>query len=1209
MDPGLVHADPQGDVREDGPKEEKCPMHLAFPDFVRCDSCKEIYKDLPSDGKAPLPGLKQPFPVTALQSNTRLDVLEHQSPDGMLEKYQCIEDEHGKYKFARSRQQDALELERRKLQLQRERTNKARHEADHAAQDVQWQIADAERSVEEMRCRRDGDMQALEVQVRQADIMLEEAQREAGKRLEEALGLKRAEEAHVVSSSQLLNAARERTRAAEEMYEQSKVASQARLAARAAALAEAEEALVAQEDEMKQKAAEHLQNVQEQCRAQLEAVHEQSSEIKEAVSKRLPMESRRTAAAQEATETRRNDAHERLQKERQTAGVHTTVMEEDCSCMVRRVELREQATQRRLEEFAEGPVTALERTAQLWHGQSDRKSVCDKVSLEQTAWVLGHHFKSRWNYTPSVDDKVTNILQGCLHGRDPKSILPHPSPRSLEPPVDLPPPPTKLPMLSTGLAGLEVYRIDRSVVLSMAFVQPCRSDASLPRYWRHESSTVAGFHGHRSPGAEKASWRANLAGVAVGAAALHSQSRPASRGARNPLRKLRVQLRAKLDSRQASNTTESKECSRIQMLEELLRGGQAEEACALVEEMALNMVTPSTSSYGSVIHACSKEGHVDKAALLLAKLRAMECSPDVVSYGSVINGFAKAGRPEDIGRLMEDMDEDGVPVDVVMHNGMLEARRIKSGVLLNCFKRRFKWIEERARSLLCKETTAETVSQARPHQRCVIPVEGLGFIALYCWLIRLPLLGILGCARFLIPWKPGCMSRHEEDWHCQDFKEFWEMRIPAYRPDTADSASTGEGVKCIPLRPAYVALMQAFARAQNAEQAKDLLVRLEAEEGQVDTMARTTLIEEFASHDSPEEARQLTQQLEEDGNLTVHVFGRVISACAKASKTDEAIQWFDNMVSATVEPDAVAWNGIINACARVGRVTEAEMWLGEMEASGITPDVFSYTTVINACAQSGRPQEAGADDGRLFVRAVERLEMDGDVVPGSWLADHIRDSKGITHEQNIRSSIMLISLVAPVIFVAHAPHADASMRQLSSSALRSEVCDIAKKRQWKQALRLLHQASSCTAQADLVCFNATISACGKSKLWETSLSVLADIDRECLQKDLFSYNTSFSAIAVVEQWRWSLHLLHDVKVRHLRSDIISFNTAIDGCQRKWGLSLAILAKMSHQNLEPDVIAHDTAISSSEKGNYWDRALDLLRTLEASFSREQSKSSW
>eukprot|EP00439_Symbiodinium_sp_Y106_P050234 s1408_g6.t1 len=453
MDPGLVHADPQGDIREDGPKEEKCPMHLAFPDFVRCESCEEIYKDLPSDGKAPLPGLKQPFPVTALQSNTRLDVLEHQSPDGMLEKYQRIEDEHGKYKFARSRQQDALELERRKLQLQRERTNKARHEADHAAQDVQWQIADAERSVEEMRCRRDGDMQALEVQVRQADIMLEEAQREAGKRLEEALGLKRAEEAHVVSSSQLLNAARERTRAAEEMYVQSKVASQARLAARAAALAEAEEALVAQEDEMKQKAAEYLQNVQEQCGAQLEAVRAQSSEITEAVSKRLPMESRRTAAAQEATETRRNDAHERLQKERQTAGVHTTVMEEDCSCMVRRVELREQATQRRLEEFAEGPVTALERTAQLWHGQSDRKSVCDKVSLEQTAWVLGHHFKSRWNYTPSVDDKVTNILQGCLHGRDPKSILPHPSPRSLEPPVDLPPPPTKLPMLSTGLAG------------------------------------------------------------------------------------------------------------------------------------------------------------------------------------------------------------------------------------------------------------------------------------------------------------------------------------------------------------------------------------------------------------------------------------------------------------------------------------------------------------------------------------------------------------------------------------------------------------------------------------------------------------------------------------------------------------------------------------------------------------------------------------
>ena len=28
-----------------------------------------------------------------------------------------------------------------------------------------------------------------------------------------------------------------------------------------------------------------------------------------------------------------------------------------------------------------------------------------------------------------------------------------------------------------------------------------------------------------------------------------------------------------------------------------------------------------------------------------------------------------------------------------------------------------------------------------------------------------------------------------------------------------------------------------------------------------------------------------------------------------------------------------------------------------------------------------------------------------------------------------------------------------------------------------------------------------------------------------------------------------------------------------------------------------------AVSSSEKGNYWDRALDVLRTLEASFVHE------
>lgn len=76
------------------------------------------------------------------------------------------EDQHGKYIYERNKQQEALELERRKLQLQRQRSNKAKHEAERAAQDAAWRVAEAERAVEERRGRREQDLQALEVQAR-----------------------------------------------------------------------------------------------------------------------------------------------------------------------------------------------------------------------------------------------------------------------------------------------------------------------------------------------------------------------------------------------------------------------------------------------------------------------------------------------------------------------------------------------------------------------------------------------------------------------------------------------------------------------------------------------------------------------------------------------------------------------------------------------------------------------------------------------------------------------------------------------------------------------------------------------------------------------------------------------------------------------------------------------------------------------------------
>lgn len=449
--------------------------------------------------------------------------------------------------------------------------------------------------------------------------------------------------------------------------------------------------------------------------------------------------------------------------------------------------------------------------------------------------------------------------------------------------------------------------------------------------------------------------------------------------------------------------------------------GQVDKALELMEEMKDLEVPPSVVTYSSAMHAWTKAGNLDRAASTLTKMMQIRLAPDGVAYGTVMDGFAKAGKPDDVIQMAEQMKANGIPVTVRHQNSILEALvkagkpNDAARWLLQMSKRapQSRWQRNMdepdvysyamvmgALASAGRVSSVESLNQAMqlagteatPLLHEVVMrgyLDAKKMKDAYRWLQEADASGISLNANLVCCAIDVCLRNRKAEEGSRWLERIQEANIPVptqgsravlfhisavkccaeagdvdagfdwlQRAENAglNSERKGKG-KGVPLRPAYLALMKAFA-FRSMEILLRVLESLEEAEESIDLMARCELIELLASKISREDALVLLQRVKDEGKLSVFLFSRTISACTKAGRVDEAIFWFEEMQRAGIEPDTVAWNSIINACARAGRAAEAELLLGKMKASGSTPDVVSYNIVINLCAHTGRPQEA-----------------------------------------------------------------------------------------------------------------------------------------------------------------------------------------------------------------------------------------------------------
>ncbi|CAK9082661.1 unnamed protein product [Durusdinium trenchii] len=147
--------------------------------------------------------------------------------------------------------------------------------------------------------------------------------------------------------------------------------------------------------------------------------------------------------------------------------------------------------------------------------------------------------------------------------------------------------------------------------------------------------------------------------------------------------------------------------------------------------------------------------------------------------------------------------------------------------------------------------------------------------------------------------------------------------------------------------------------------------------------------------------------------------------------------------------------------------------------------------------------------------------------------------------------------------------------------------------QWRRAMHLVHAARHGGGDSTVVTCNAAMSACEVSGFWQNALQLFQDLQEDD-QPDIISYCALISSCEKGHQWQAACHFLQQLEA----PSEVAFSAAISATEKalEWPMALHLLNQMRHSR-QGSLVATNAAISACEKCGRWEHALALLKDLE------------
>ena len=144
--------------------------------------------------------------------------------------------------------------------------------------------------------------------------------------------------------------------------------------------------------------------------------------------------------------------------------------------------------------------------------------------------------------------------------------------------------------------------------------------------------------------------------------------------------------------------------------------------------------------------------------------------------------------------------------------------------------------------------------------------------------------------------------------------------------------------------------------------------------------------------------------------------------------------------------------------------------------------------------------------------------------------------------------------------------------------------------EWAKSLVLLHSLRPWRLKGDLISFSSCLSACEKASRWLKALGILDDM-MGSVQANMIAWNAGISAVSKDFQWNSSLELLDRALRSDLEVDLISYASLLS--TNRWPLAIQLLNGLEFGSIRSDVKLYNSLLSSCE----WPQALEVFQNLD------------
>lgn len=312
----------------------------------------------------------------------------------------------------------------------------------------------------------------------------------------------------------------------------------------------------------------------------------------------------------------------------------------------------------------------------------------------------------------------------------------------------------------------------------------------------------------------------------------------------------------------------------------------------------------------------------------------------------------------------------------------------------------------------------------------------------------------------------------------------------------------------------------------------------------------------------------------------VFAYGAALGVCGRARRASEALGLLESMEAKRIQPNAHCFNAALAACTR--QPEQALTLLRSMPERGVSPNLRSFNAALAACAAGSPP------------RPLDALAL-------------LEEMQGMPHN------------LAPDEF-----------------SLSNAMSACGKAGQWRQSLELLDAVPKRVPglQPNAYCYSAAINGCMLGRQGRLARQLLDVMKSRGVPPNLVCVNGALSASARCGEWTEALDLLHSMTQSYgLEPDVYSYAAALDACDKasQWEAALQLLASMrgsgdsgggsgdimggvncssltdtgvsnggsssSSVRVRPNAHCYAAAIGACGRGGQWQKALELLDTVE------------